>query len=41
MENIIEVNNLAHCYGKRTISDNLNFSVAKGKVFSLLGKNGV
>lgn len=41
MNNIIEVNNLAHCYGERVIYESLDFSVAEGKVFGLLGKNGV
>ena len=37
----IEVRNLRHAYGSRTIYDNLNFSVPKGRVVALLGKNGV
>ncbi len=41
MENIIEVKNLAQHYGKRKIFENLNFSVQKGKIVGLLGKNGV
>jgi len=41
MEYAIEVNNLQHKYGSRVIYDNLNFKVPKGKVFGLLGKNGV
>ena len=41
MENVIEVEKLAHSYGKRTIYENLNFTVPRGRVFGLLGKNGV
>jgi ABC-2 type transport system ATP-binding protein len=40
MENIIECINLTHYYGKRLIYENLNFSVQKGKILGLLGKNG-
>jgi len=38
--NIIECENLTHYYGNRCIYENLNFSVAKGKIVGLLGKNG-
>lgn len=38
---VIEVQNLSHSYGRQTIYDNLNFTVTKGKVVGLLGKNGV
>ncbi|THB63150.1 MAG: ABC transporter ATP-binding protein [Desulfovibrio sp.] len=41
MKYAIEVNNLHHCYGKRVIYQDLNFKVPRGKVFGLLGKNGV
>ncbi|MBW2708441.1 MAG: ABC transporter ATP-binding protein [Deltaproteobacteria bacterium] len=41
MENVIEVENLAHRYGKRSIYEDLSFSVPAGKIFGLLGKNGV
>ena len=41
MEQAIEVQNLAHSYGKHTIYENLNFSVPRGRIFGLLGKNGV
>ena len=41
MKNIIEVENLTHCYGKRVIHEDLNFTVPKGSIFGLLGKNGV
>lgn len=40
MEPIIECNNLTHYYGKRLIYENLTFSVPKGRVLGLLGKNG-
>ena len=38
MENIIECNNLTHYYGKRLIYENLSFSVPKGRILGLLGK---
>ncbi|MBN1932478.1 MAG: ABC transporter ATP-binding protein [Desulfobacterales bacterium] len=38
---IIEVNHLTHRFGQRTIYEDLNFSVPSGKIFGLLGKNGV
>lgn len=41
MNNIVEVKNLTHYYGKKKIYENLNFKVQKGKVVGLLGKNGV
>jgi len=41
MDNAIEISNLFHRYGRRIIYDGLNFSVPQGKVFGLLGKNGV
>lgn len=40
MENIIECNNLTHYYGKRLIYEDLSFSVPKGRILGLLGKNG-
>lgn len=40
MENVIECKNLTHYYGKRKIYENLNFSVPKGRILGLLGKNG-
>ena len=39
-QNIIECKNLTHYYGKRLIYENLNFSVKKGHIMGLLGKNG-
>ncbi|PXF56336.1 MAG: hypothetical protein C4B58_13825 [Deltaproteobacteria bacterium] len=41
MENVIEVENLGHCYGKLGIHEDLSFSVPQGSIFGLLGKNGV
>lgn len=38
--NIIECNNLTHYYGDRCIYENMNFSVKKGSIVGLLGKNG-
>lgn len=40
MENIIECHNLTHYYGKRLIYENLSFTVPKGRILGLLGKNG-
>lgn len=40
MENIIECRNLTHYYGNRKIYEDLSFSVPKGKIMGLLGKNG-
>lgn len=40
MENIIECVNLTHYYGKRLIYEDLSFSVPRGKILGLLGKNG-
>ena len=37
----IEVNNLHHRYGRKIIYESLSFSVEPGKIFGLLGKNGV
>ena len=41
MENIIEVRNLYHNYEKQVIYEDLNFTVERGGIFGLLGKNGV
>lgn len=40
MEAIIECRNLTHYYGKRLIYEDLNFTVPKGRILGLLGKNG-
>ncbi len=40
MENVVECRNLTHYYGKRLIYENMSFSIRKGSIFGLLGKNG-
>lgn len=40
MENVVECRNLTHYYGKRMIYENMSFSIRKGRIFGLLGKNG-
>nr|WP_321453483.1 ABC transporter ATP-binding protein [uncultured Carboxylicivirga sp.] len=40
MATVIECNNITHYYGNRLIYKDLNFSVEKGKILGLLGKNG-
>lgn len=40
MESIIECRNLTHYYGERCIYENLSFSISKGRIVGLLGKNG-
>lgn len=39
--NIIEIKNLSHSYGKKKIYDGLNLNIKKGSVYGVLGKNGV
>ncbi len=41
MENVIECQNLTHSYGNKLIYKDLNFSVQRGKIFGILGKNGM
>jgi ABC-2 type transport system ATP-binding protein len=41
MQNVIEVEHLAHRYGRRFIYTDLNFGIPPGRVYGLLGKNGV
>ena len=41
MPPVIDVAHLSHCYGKRIIYQDLNFSLSPGKIYALLGKNGV
>lgn len=41
MTPVIEVEHLAHSYGKKVIYEDLNFTLAPGKIYALLGKNGV
>lgn len=38
---VINVENLTHCYGKHVCYRGLSFTVPPGKIFGLLGKNGV
>lgn len=38
--NVIEVNNLCHKYNGKSIYEDLSFSVPKGSICGLLGKNG-
>lgn len=40
MEDVIVCKDLTHYYGKRCIYENLNFSIPRGRVLGLLGKNG-
>jgi ABC-2 type transport system ATP-binding protein len=40
METVIECSNLTHYYGDRCIYEDLNFSIPKGRIVGLLGKNG-
>ena len=41
MENIIEINNLTFKYdNKNALFEGLNVSIEKGKITTLLGKNG-
>lgn len=39
-ENAVECRNLTHYYGKRLVFENMNFTVRRGSIFGLLGKNG-
>ena len=41
MEKIIECKNLCHYYGDKKVFENFSFSIPKGKIVGLLGKNGV
>jgi len=38
--NIIEVNELTHCFGERKALNSLTYSVKAGEIFALLGPNG-
>lgn len=40
MENVIECRNLMHYYGNRMIYKDLSFTVPRGRILGLLGKNG-
>lgn len=41
MEKVVEVKSLSHSYSGRIIYEDLSFSVERGQVLALLGKNGV
>ncbi|WP_320045413.1 ABC transporter ATP-binding protein [uncultured Desulfobacter sp.] len=41
MHPVIHVDHLCHCYGNHYIYKDLNFSIVPGKIYGLLGKNGV
>lgn len=41
MDHVIDVEHLSHRYGRRRIYSDLNFTLSPGKVYGLLGKNGV
>ncbi len=41
MKVAISIKNLSHYYGKKLIYENLNLDIEEGKVFGILGKNGV
>ncbi|TKG95737.1 ABC transporter ATP-binding protein [Puteibacter caeruleilacunae] len=40
MQPIVECKDLTHYYGNRCIYENLNFTIPKGRILGLLGKNG-
>lgn len=40
MENVVEIKNLTHYYGKKLVYENLSFNIQQGSIFGLLGKNG-
>lgn len=41
MEHVIECQNLTHYYGDKLVLNNLNLQVERGKIFGILGKNGM
>ncbi len=41
MEHVIECKNLTHYYGDKLVLNDLNLSVEKGRIFGILGKNGM
>ncbi len=40
MNKIMDVHNLTHRFGDKTVLDNINFKIAKGEIFGLLGPSG-
>ncbi len=41
MEHVIECKNLTHYYGDKLVLNDLNLKVEKGRIFGILGKNGM
>jgi len=41
MEHVIECKNLTHYYGDKLVLKDLNLKVEKGRIFGILGKNGM
>ncbi len=41
MEHVIECRNLTHYYGNNLVLNNLNLQVERGRIFGILGKNGM
>lgn len=41
MEHIIECKNLTHYYGDKLVLNDLNLKVERGRIFGILGKNGM
>lgn len=41
MEHVIECQNLTHYYGDKLVLNNLNLKVERGRIFGILGKNGM
>ena len=37
---MLKIQNLRKSYGKRTVLDNVNMNIPKGKVYALIGPNG-
>ena len=37
---MLKIQNLKKSYGKRTVLDNVNMHIPKGKVYGLIGPNG-
>lgn len=40
MSNLVEIERLTKRYGKRTVLDEISFSIEAGKIYGLLGRNG-
>jgi ABC-2 type transport system ATP-binding protein len=41
MEHVIECQSLTHSYGRKLVLKNLNFRLERGRIFGILGKNGM